>query len=84
MLSLEVVWIVFSDHMSFSYDWQTKALCALYPLLSSQCFCLTISPLLSSLYHTPAHSSKQLYANTKSHNALYCLVLTFEYLNGVF
>lgn len=44
---------------------------------------LSLSLPLSSLYRTQARSSKQSCTQMlKAHNALYCLVLTFEYLNG--
>lgn len=45
---------------------------------------LSLPPFLFLVSH-PARSSKQSCTQMlKAHNALYCLVLTFEYLNGVF
>lgn len=57
-------------------------LCAQYPPLSVSPS-LSLPPL-SSLYYPLLAVATELYANTKSYNALYCLVLTFEYLNGAF
>lgn len=34
------------------------------------------------LLHLTSQQQTKLYANTKSHNAAHCLVVTFEYLNG--
>lgn len=67
---------------------QRLCLCAPHPPLSvspSLSLSHSLSLPLSSLYRTQARSSKQSCTQMlKAHNALYCLVLTFEYLNGVF
>lgn len=64
------------------FGWQTKTL--LVWLIAST---VSLPHYLSVSFPRIIPSSEQqteFYANTKSHNALYCLVLTFEYLNGVF
>lgn len=65
--------------MPFSYDWQTKALFVCLVFLPQY-----LSPALFRVSHPSSQQQTELYANTKSHNALYCLVVTFEYLNGAF
>lgn len=74
---------------------QTQQLSCNFCVTSRQRLCLcaplppfgvSASPLCISLPCVIRGTQQQteLYANTKSHNALHCFVLTFVYLNGVF